>query len=122
MKIKLMLLCMVVCGWAAGANAQHLIISKANVIDGRTGAVSRAVDIVVEDGVIASVEPTTEDYPEDADKFGDDCDNNWRSPLVQREAAQALKETDLVPSEPVTVVLSENGWVRPRATRLILLS
>jgi len=44
----------------------------------------------------------------DADQYGDDR----RSPLVQREAAQALKETDLVPSEPVTVVLSENGWIR----------
>lgn len=45
---------------------------------------------------------------EDAEKYGDDR----RSPIVQREAAQALKETDLVPSEPVTVVLSENGWIR----------
>ena len=45
---------------------------------------------------------------EDAEKYGDER----RSPLVQRQAAQALKETDLVPSEPVTVVLSENGWVR----------
>jgi topoisomerase-4 subunit A len=44
----------------------------------------------------------------DAERYGDDR----RSPLVQRDAAQALKETDLVPSEPVTVVLSENGWVR----------
>jgi len=44
----------------------------------------------------------------DAEQYGDER----RSPLVQREAAQALKETDLVPSEPVTVVLSENGWVR----------
>jgi topoisomerase IV subunit A len=45
---------------------------------------------------------------EDAEKYGDER----RSRLVQRQAAQALKETDLVPSEPVTVVLSENGWVR----------
>ncbi|MFU8878486.1 MAG: DNA topoisomerase IV subunit A, partial [Wenzhouxiangellaceae bacterium] len=45
---------------------------------------------------------------EDAEKYGDER----RSPLVEREAAQALKETDLVPSEPVTVVLSENGWIR----------
>ncbi|GAB4173557.1 MAG: DNA topoisomerase IV subunit A [Wenzhouxiangellaceae bacterium] len=45
---------------------------------------------------------------EDADKFGDDR----RSPIVRREAAQALSESDLVPSEPVTVVLSENGWIR----------
>ena len=44
----------------------------------------------------------------DAEKYGDER----RSPLVERSAAQALKETDLVPSEPVTVVLSENGWVR----------
>ncbi|WP_149193206.1 DNA topoisomerase IV subunit A [Luteimonas suaedae] len=44
----------------------------------------------------------------DAKKFGD----ARRSPLVAREAAQALAETDLVPSEPVTVVLSEKGWVR----------
>ncbi|MDT8450651.1 MAG: DNA topoisomerase IV subunit A [Wenzhouxiangellaceae bacterium] len=44
----------------------------------------------------------------DAEKFGDDR----RSPIVEREAAQALRETELVPSEPVTVVLSENGWIR----------
>jgi DNA gyrase/topoisomerase IV subunit A len=35
-----------------------------------------------------------------------------RSPLVQRDAAQALSETELVASEPVTVVLSSKGWVR----------
>jgi topoisomerase-4 subunit A len=44
----------------------------------------------------------------DARKFGD----ARRSPLVEREAAQALDETELVASEPVTVVLSEKGWVR----------
>lgn len=44
----------------------------------------------------------------DAKKFGD----ARRSPLIAREAAQALAETDLVASEPVTVVLSEKGWVR----------
>jgi topoisomerase-4 subunit A len=31
---------------------------------------------------------------------------------VVRGAAQAMSETELVPSEPVTVVLSEKGWVR----------
>jgi topoisomerase-4 subunit A len=35
-----------------------------------------------------------------------------RSVLVQRDAAQAMDETALLPSEPVTVVLSEKGWVR----------
>ena len=44
----------------------------------------------------------------DAKKFGD----ARRSPLVARGAAQALAETELVASEPMTVVLSEKGWVR----------
>ena len=44
----------------------------------------------------------------DAKKYGD----ARRSPLVAREAAQALSETELVASEPVTVVLSAKGWVR----------
>jgi len=44
----------------------------------------------------------------DAEQYGDER----RCRIVEREAAQAFKETDLVPSEPVTVVLSENGWVR----------
>jgi topoisomerase IV subunit A len=34
------------------------------------------------------------------------------SPLVSREAAQAIDEAELVPSEPMTVVLSEKGWIR----------
>ncbi|AOV17233.1 DNA topoisomerase IV subunit A [Acidihalobacter aeolianus] len=45
---------------------------------------------------------------EDAKTYGDDR----RSPIVARAAAQALDETALVPSEPVTVVLSKMGWVR----------
>ncbi len=45
---------------------------------------------------------------EDADKFGDDR----RTAIIQREAAQAIDETQLVPSEPVTVILSRRGWVR----------
>ena len=44
----------------------------------------------------------------DAKKFGD----ARRSPLVSREAAQALSETELVASEPVTIVISAKGWVR----------
>ncbi len=45
---------------------------------------------------------------EDAEKYGDDR----RSPIVEREAAQALDASALIPSEPVTVILSEKGWVR----------
>jgi topoisomerase-4 subunit A len=44
----------------------------------------------------------------DAKKFGD----ARRSPLVARGAAQALDETELVPSEPMTIVMSDKGWVR----------
>src|SRR5687768_5893526 len=44
----------------------------------------------------------------DAKKFGD----ARRSPLVERGAAVAISESELVPSEPVTVVLSKKGWIR----------
>lgn len=44
----------------------------------------------------------------DAKKFGD----ARMSPLVAREAAQAIDETELVASEPMTIVLSEKGWIR----------
>ncbi|KPK38456.1 MAG: DNA topoisomerase IV [Gammaproteobacteria bacterium SG8_47] len=43
-----------------------------------------------------------------ADKFGDDR----RSPITTRTAAQAMDESTLVGAEPITVVLSEKGWVR----------
>jgi topoisomerase-4 subunit A len=44
----------------------------------------------------------------DAQKYGDDR----RSPLVQRAEAQAMDETELMAVEPMTVVLSKQGWVR----------
>jgi len=44
----------------------------------------------------------------DAEKYGD----ARRSPLVERSAAQALDETALISAEPITVILSEKGWVR----------
>ena len=44
----------------------------------------------------------------DAEKFGDDR----RTQIVAREAAQAIDETQLMPSEPVTVVLSARGFAR----------
>ena len=45
---------------------------------------------------------------EDAGEYGD----ARRTRIVERAAAQAIAETDLIPSEPVTVVLSRLGWVR----------
>lgn len=49
-----------------------------------------------------------EELLRDAEEFGD----ARRSPIVEREAAKALDATALIPSEPVTVILSERGWVR----------
>lgn len=43
-----------------------------------------------------------------AEKYGDDR----RSPIVARGDAKALSEKELIPSEAVTVVLSEKGWAR----------
>ncbi|MCG2608526.1 DNA topoisomerase IV subunit A [Acinetobacter sp. SM34] len=45
---------------------------------------------------------------EDAKKFGDDR----RSPIVKRAEALAINEQDMLPVDPVTVVLSEAGWIR----------
>ena len=44
----------------------------------------------------------------DAEQFGDER----RSPIAVRQEAQALSETDLMSSDPVTIVLSKKGWVR----------
>ncbi|GAB3382879.1 DNA topoisomerase IV subunit A [Spongiibacter taiwanensis] len=43
-----------------------------------------------------------------ADEFGDDR----RSPLVARSEAKAFSEEDVVAVDPVTVVLSQMGWIR----------
>ena len=49
-----------------------------------------------------------EELVADAEKYGD----KRRTKLVEREAAKAIDETELVVAEPVTVVLSTAGWVR----------
>ncbi|MCK9192769.1 MAG: DNA topoisomerase IV subunit A [Nevskia sp.] len=45
---------------------------------------------------------------EDAKKYGDDR----RCPLVARAAAVAFEATEILPSDPITVVLSKAGWIR----------
>lgn len=42
------------------------------------------------------------------EKFGDER----RSPIVERDEAQAIREEEMVPADPVTVVLSKQGWIR----------
>ena len=43
-----------------------------------------------------------------AEKFGD----KRRSPLVEAEEAQAFSELELMTTEPITVLMSEKGWIR----------
>lgn len=45
---------------------------------------------------------------EAAEIYGDER----RCPLVARDAAVALSDKELIPAEPITVVLSSKGWVR----------
>jgi len=49
-----------------------------------------------------------EELSQDAEEYGD----ARRTKLVEREAAQAISEVNLLSSEPTTVVLSRLGWVR----------
>ncbi|MCH9650161.1 MAG: DNA topoisomerase IV subunit A [Deltaproteobacteria bacterium] len=49
-----------------------------------------------------------QELEEDAAEF----DDGRRSPIVSRTPAKALDESALMPSEPLTVLLSERGWVR----------
>ncbi|MBI6548842.1 DNA topoisomerase IV subunit A [Xenorhabdus lircayensis] len=44
----------------------------------------------------------------DAESYGD----ARRSPLKERMEAKAMTDHDILPSEPITVVMSEMGWVR----------
>ncbi len=49
-----------------------------------------------------------QEIEEAAEKYGDER----RSPIVEREEAQAFSEKDLLSSDPVTVVISKQGWIR----------
>ena len=43
-----------------------------------------------------------------AEQYGDDR----RSPLAEREEAKAFSELELISADPITVVMSEKGWIR----------
>jgi topoisomerase-4 subunit A len=45
---------------------------------------------------------------EDAEKYGD----ARRSPLIERASAQPIEENKMLPTEPITIILSKKGWVR----------
>ncbi|MCK5189258.1 MAG: DNA topoisomerase IV subunit A, partial [Methylococcales bacterium] len=44
----------------------------------------------------------------DAEKYGDER----RSPIVERTASQVLDTTSLISNEPLTIILSQKGWIR----------
>ncbi|MBJ7538479.1 DNA topoisomerase IV subunit A [Marinomonas transparens] len=50
----------------------------------------------------------TEEIQEAIDAFGDDR----RTPIVARKEAQAFSEEDLLSNDPITVIISKQGWVR----------
>ncbi|MGB0203812.1 MAG: DNA topoisomerase IV subunit A [Neptuniibacter sp.] len=49
-----------------------------------------------------------QEIEEAAEKYGDER----RSPIVERQEAQAFSEKDLLTADPVTVVISKQGWIR----------
>lgn len=49
-----------------------------------------------------------EEIKTDAKNYGD----KRRSPIKERKEAEAFSPTDLLEVEPVTIILSENGWIR----------
>jgi topoisomerase-4 subunit A len=44
----------------------------------------------------------------DAKKYGD----ARKSPIVERKAAEVIEVQELLPTEPLTVILSQQGWIR----------
>ena len=57
-----------------------------------------------------------DELTKDAENYGDDR----RSPIVIRQEARALREDQLVASEQVTVVLSDNGWSAVRRGMILI--
>jgi topoisomerase-4 subunit A len=49
-----------------------------------------------------------EEIKEDAQKYGD----KRRCPINAKPPAQALEASEIIPAEPITVVLSKAGWIR----------
>ena len=53
---------------------------------------------------------------EDAKKYA----SPRMSQLVEREEAKAISESEMTPAEPVTVILSEMGWVAVRKVMILI--
>jgi topoisomerase-4 subunit A len=75
---------------------QEELEAERDVLQGTLGDAERLRDLLIEE------------IERDAETYGDER----RSPLVERDGAQALNDAEISPSEPVTVILSQKGWVR----------
>ena len=62
--------------------------------------------------LLGSSRRLTELIKEELSALAEEHGDRRRTRIVEREAAQVIDESDLVASGPVTVVLSEHGWVR----------
>ncbi|MEH8019801.1 DNA topoisomerase IV subunit A [Rheinheimera metallidurans] len=89
---------------------RHLAKLEEMKIRGEQDALAKERDKL--QGILGSEKKLTklirDELMADAEKYGDER----RSPIVVRGEAKALSEKELLPSEPVTIVLSEKGWVR----------
>ena len=75
---------------------QESLLAERDELQGILGDADKLRDLIIDE------------IEQDAETYGDER----RSPLVERAGAQALNDTELSPSEPVTVILSAKGWVR----------
>ncbi len=62
--------------------------------------------------LLGSPKKLTKLIRDEIEKIAEEFTNERRTLLIEREAAKAIDESALTPSETVTVVLSKMGWVR----------
>ena len=63
-------------------------------------------------GLLGSPKKLTQLIRDEIEKAACEFDNERRTQLVERDNAKAIDESELTPSETVTVILSKMGWVR----------
>ncbi|MBY5968353.1 DNA topoisomerase IV subunit A [Halomonas denitrificans] len=64
------------------------------------------------EGLLGSDEAMTDLIEQELRQAAEEHGDERRSPIVERGEAKALSEVELVGADPVTVVLSEKGWIR----------
>ena len=64
------------------------------------------------EGILGSVQKLKKLMRTELEEIAEQYGDARRSPIVQRDEAKAFSEEELVSAEPVTVVLSEAGWIR----------